>query len=281
MKLDKSKLPAITSSLFAFLLTILFTILFFVIAGYIGLHNSRCITVAMNQSNYYEKLYQVITKNAEAAAMEAGLPKSVLTDVITLERVYINGNNYIEETLNGEEAIIQTDNLSERLSTNINQYITRQGFAVTEDIKTKCSAFIDEIKQEYHDGLQLKLIKDLNSLRLGYQNFMMLIVPVLVLLIGFLCFLLIKIDTHKYRGVRYITCSMIAASLLLVTAGIALGGLSPFSGLELSPDYYREFIEAGLQWMFKVFLFLGGISLTMSMALILVTSYIKNGAIEH
>jgi hypothetical protein len=281
MKLDKSKLPAITSALFAFLLTILFTILFFIIVGYIGLHNGRCITDAMNHSNYYERLYLAITKDAEAAAMEAGLPKSVLKDVITLERVYINGNNYIRETLNGEKAMIPTDNLSEGLSININQYITSQGFALTEDIKTKCSAFIDDIKQRYQDGIQLKLIKELYNLRLGYQKFMMFIIPVLILLIGFICFLLNKIHPHNYRGVRYITCSLIASSLLMVITGIALYGLSPFNGLELSPGYYRGFIEAGLQWMFKVFLFLGWFGLTMSMALILVTSYIKNGALEH
>ena len=278
MKLDKARLTQYTSSTFAALLTILFTLLFLGVSGYIGLFHNRGITAAMNKSGYYQGLYQDITDNTAAVAAEAGLPDTVLTDVITLKKVYINGINSTEALLRGEEAIIQTDSLSEKLKANINQYITSQGKAVTEDTERLSVAFIDQVKQVYQDRLQLKFMSDLYQLRRSYRDRSMLLLPILVVLISILCFFIIRTQRHFYWGIRYITCSMIAASLLILLTGAALSLIRPFSSLELSPQYYKSFIEAAGDGMIKFLLLLAQGGLTISLALILVTGYLKNRA---
>lgn len=278
MKLDKARLTQYTSSTFAALLTILFTLLFLGVSGYIGLFHNRGITAAMNKSGYYQGLYQDITDNTAAVAAEAGLPDSVLTDVITLKRVYINGINSTEALLRGEEAVIQTDSLSEKLKANINQYITSQGKAVTEDTERLSVAFIDQVKQVYEDRLQLKFMSDLYQLRRSYRDRSMLLLPILVVLISVLCFFIIRTQRHFYWGIRYITCSMIAASLLILLTGAVLSLIRPFSSLELSPEYYKSFIEAAGDGMIKVLLLLAQGGLTISLALILVTGYLKSRA---
>lgn len=276
MKLDKAGLTQITSSGFAVLLTILFTLLFLGASGYIGLFHNRGITAAMNKSGYYEGLYQDITDSTAVVAAEAGLPASVLTDVITLKKVYINGINSTEALLRGEEAVILTDSLSEKLKANMNQYIISQGKAVTEETEQRSKAFLDRIRQVYQDRLQLKFMRDLYQLRRSYRDRSMLLVPILVVLISVLCFFIIRTQRHFYLGIRYITCSMIAASLLILLTGTALSLIRPFSSLALSPEYYQSFIEAAGDSMIKVLLLLAQGGLTISLALILVTGYLKS-----
>lgn len=276
MKLDKARLTLITNTGFAVLLTILFTLLFFGVSGYIGLFHNGGITAAMNKSGYYEGLYQDITNNTEAAAAEAGLPASLLTDVITLKRVYINGINSAEALLRGEKAVVLTDSLSEKLKANMNQYITSQGIAVTEDTQQRSRVFIDRVKQVYQDRLQLRFMSGLYQIRMSYRDRSMLLLPILVVLISTLCFFIIRTQRHLYWGIRYITCAMIAASLLILLAGAALSLIRPFSSLALSPEYYKSFIEAATDELVKVLVLLGQGGLTMSLVLILVSGYLKS-----
>jgi hypothetical protein len=280
MKRCKSKLPGIISSLFSVLLTILFAILAFFIAGYTGVFNRGYIAQAMNESNYYDNIYNVITIRAEALAKDAGLPKTVLTDVITLERVYISGANYVDSTFSGQESEIRTASISELLKNNVDNYIANQGIKVTGDIEMKNNTFIQEVVQEYKKHINLKLIKDLYDLKLRYSDFIKLIIPMLVLLIGLLCFMIIKLHSQAHRGASHIVYSLLAASLIMMITWICTTVREPFSNFEISPEYYKDFIVVCLQWTTKMFLLLGEIGLTLSLILTLFTGFLKDRAMN-
>ncbi|MDF2612050.1 MAG: hypothetical protein K0R92_3524 [Lachnospiraceae bacterium] len=84
-------MQSIISSIFAFLLSLLFILLFLGTGLAFGLFSDRIILSKVNESNYYNEVHQELNERAEKIITEAGLPSTVLTDVISLERVYIGG----------------------------------------------------------------------------------------------------------------------------------------------------------------------------------------------
>lgn len=280
MILDKSKIPKITCFIFGFLLTVLFAVLTLSVVGYIGISSKRNIAESINESKYYNSVYELIKENTEELAKQAGLPKKVLTDVITQDRVYIGGFKYINDTLKGEKAEINTINMRELLRKNVNDYILNQTDAAISVTDVSLNTVINEIEQEYKNRMELKLIQSLYYLKIKYRSIIMILIPILLALIGFISYLLIKIQVQQHRGVRLITYSLIASSILMEIIGLVLCFIRPLGGLEVSPVYYRDFIEVWLQKGIKIFLSMGEVGLTISLALILCTGYLKSKVIE-
>ena len=280
MKRMKSKLQTGISVLFGFLLTVLFVILFLGTVGYTGVFNSRSITGSMNKSDYFSKLHKVILENSEKIVAEAGLPESVLADVITLQRVYISGSYYAESALSGEPGQIKSENIEKELKSNINQYIMSKGVALTDDKNAKIESVSEAVIKEYTDRIGLKYFSELYQLKLQYNKIMMVLLPVIIAMIAVICFFLIRMHRYIHKGIRFITYALTASSLLMVFCSLALLIGKPYRTLSISTNYYWDFINACLQWDIKVLLFTGGLGLTISAALIAFTGYLKNNIME-
>ena len=280
MKKVKSKLQTGISILFGFLLTILFVILFLCTVGYTGVFNNRSITGSMNKSDYFSKLHEAILENSTEITAKAGLPESVLTDVITLQRVYISGSYYAENTLKGKNTQIKLENIEKELKANINQYIIRKGIALTGDRNAKTQAVIEAVKQEYSDRISMSYLNGLYQLKLQYNKIMIILLPVIIAMIAAICFFLIKMQKYPHKGIRYITYALTASSLLLIICSFALLIGKTYYLPEISEEYYRDFVYACLQWDIKVLLFTGGLGMTISAALISLTVYLKNNIMD-
>lgn len=280
MKQTKSKLRKWISILFGFLLTLLFVILFLCTVGYTGVFNSRGIFGSMNKSDYFSKLHKVILDNSERIVTEAGLPESVLTDVITLQRVYINGNYYVENVLNGEVSQIKSANIEKELKSNINEYIIRKGITLSEDKTAKIESVSDAVVKEYTGRISLSYFGDLYQLKQRYNKIMIILIPVILVMIAAICFFLIKMHRYIHKGIRFITYGLMASSLLTIVGSLGLLIGKPYYSLTIPTDYYRDFVYACLQWDMKVLLFTGGLGLTISVALIALTGYLKNNIVE-
>ena len=280
MKRWKPKLQKGISTLFGLILTVLFVMLFLGSVGYTGVFNNRSITSSMNKSEYFNKLHKVILENSEKIVTEAGLPETVLSEVITLQRVYISGSYFASNTLNGETAQIKSENIEKELKSNINQFIISKGMNLTEERNANIEAVTDAVIKEYSDRISLEYFNALHQQKLLYNRIMIILLPILIASITVLCFFLIRMHRHIHRGLRYITYALTASSLLTIFCSLGLLIGKPYLRLDIRTEYYRDFINACLQWDIKVLLFTGGLGLTISVALIALTGYLKNNIME-
>jgi hypothetical protein len=269
-------MQSIISSIFAFLLSLLFILLFLGTGLAFGLFSDRIILSKVNESNYYNEVHQELNERAEKIITEAGLPSTVLTDVISLERVYIGGKYFIEDTLTGKDTVINTEKVREQLEQNINQYLTEEEVTKTEELEAGIYEIILRVEQEYKRGIQFQFIIYLAEYKLLFFDLMKIAVPVIVILSAFLCFLLVRMQQYMHKGVRYIAYATISStSIVLITAAFLL-----FSGvyhkIEQVPDYYDRFLTSFLKWDIQVFLYLGGLGVLISILLITLVSYLKN-----
>lgn len=275
MKHKKTKMKTLTSCTFAFLLTLVFFILTVCIGLGIGVFNSKCVINKLNESDYYNHLYEELYKKADEIVLHAGLPETVLKDVITLEKVYAGSSNYAGYTLEGKEPKISTDRIEKKLRDNIGHYLSKQGISRTEQIESGIDEVTDRIQKEYLSAVKLKFINYYTDYQTQFRNLMKIMIPLLILLIGILCFLLLKIHRHKHRGLRYINYALISSSLLVTLAAAGLRINKGYEKLNIVPNYYRDFLELFFKWDIEVFLYIGGLGLVFSGLLIYLTGFLK------
>jgi uncharacterized membrane protein len=69
---------------------------------------------------------------------------------------------------------------------------------------------------------------------------------------------------------------MLASSIMTILTSAFLLLTRQYEKVDPSPDYYREFLMVYLNWDIKVFLFLGGIGILISIILINLVGFMKN-----
>lgn len=274
---NRSKIKAILSLSFAFFLTLLFLIFNLSMGLSFGLFNDKSITKAMNESNYYNAVHKALNSYSEELVTEAGLPVSILEEVFTTQRLYIAGKNYVEQVLRGEESDTKTDKLQKKFSENLEHYLDQEKILETEELQNGTSDLITKLEVEYKAAVSLPFARYFTEYKRQYNTFLRILLPIIIVFISVICYFVIRIHRYRHRGLRYIVYALMAASLLTIVAAVYLLLTKQYTGAVITPDYYKNFLQEYLRWSVTVFLYIGGIGLTISVGLISLISYLKNG----
>lgn len=271
----KLKMKAI-SLLFTFLLTMLLIVLFICLDLYFGIFHDKSILRKVNESNYYNEVYKVLNSDAEKLVTEAGLPASVMKDVISLERVYINGKLYTEAALQGRTADISTKKLREKLMENINSYLAGADIFQEQELVAGVDELVTDVEQMYLQGIRMEYIHYLAEYRLKFLSVLRWVIPLILLLGCVICYFLINMHPYRHRGIRQIDYALNASSILVIVTAVVLLNTGKYMRSEVTPEYYRKFIALSLQWNFQVLLYLGCIGVALSLVLITLIGFMKN-----
>lgn len=276
MKHYKYKMKDTISYVFSFLLTLLLVVLFICAGFHLGVFDNKSVTRAIYESRYYHKVYEELEKETKETITSAGFPATVLEDAITLERVYIGSKNYVERALRGEDPLIKTDKLRSILGDNLDAYLKKENIIRTSRLDTSMEELITLIESKYKDAIQLQLAKDIASYRSKYETLVRFLIPILFVLIGVLCGFLIKLHRYPHKGVRFIVCSLMTASVMTMLVAFLLLKTKQYTNIDVNPDYYKNLIISYLHWDTMIFVYIGGIGLTVAVALATLVHYLKS-----
>ena len=276
MKQGNITAKRIIGGIFTFLLTVLAAVLILLLSTAMSIFNDRVVIQKLNESNYYNDIYSELNKKAEELIAKAELPDSVLTKVITLERVYVDGKNYIEATLRGEEVPLQTQKLREQLSDNVDQYLKEQNLVITDELSMGVATIITELEELYRQGIELELMKYLHEYKLSFYRLMWVIIPVILALTVVLCYFILQMNRYKHRGVRQISYATLSASVMAILSAGYLLLAKPYRRLEIAPDYYSDFLHHYFDWSSKGLLYMGFMGILVTVILIALVNYMKN-----
>ena len=194
--------------IFSFILTVLLT-------GLIGLSilkttifSKNYIKHVLDSKNYYEKVSNDILENMQNYNMSSGLPDEIFNDIYTKDTIKKDFNSFIDNIYNGKIIEINTDNIKNNLSNNIDKYLNEYDVKITN--KSYIESFINEIGNIYEKEVTFYgslnsfvniFVKVNNLINLGYK----------LCLIGFIIVLIILLLLKtKYLG------SIISASGLII-----------------------------------------------------------------
>lgn len=273
---NKRVIQRIISSTLAFLLTMIFVALFVLTGLYYGVFNNRIILSKVNESNYYNEVYEELQERAQDILQEAGLPLNILSEVITLKQVYIGGKYYIEDALSGKEPGIRSNKVKNQLEQNINKYLTEEGILRTKELDAGIEEVINKVEQEYKRGIHFQFINYIAEYKASFMRLFSRTIPILLLLAGAISVLLIRIHRYKHSGIRYIAYAMIASSCIVISSSAFLLSTKSYERMKQLPDYYNRFLTNYLRWDIQVFMYLGGIGILLAALLILLVAYMKN-----
>ncbi|TAH67239.1 MAG: hypothetical protein EWM47_09310 [Anaerolineaceae bacterium] len=308
MKRKHNNIKAGLSLVFAFLLTVLLVILFISFGLGIGVFNSRSIIKSINKTNYYDKVYVDISQRTEELLLQAGLPSTLLSDIITAGRVHADGMNYIKEATSKKHQAYTTDNrlsknqayttdnrlsknqpvitdntlsqpqntLYNDIKANILEHIEQIGIRQSSDLSKEITEVTDAIEYEYKSKIQMRFIEYLMSYKSEYGRLMIVMVPSLILLISVLCYMLIRVHRIIYRGIRYIVYALLASSLMTLAASLYLLLTKSYNKLMLAQDYYYQFMSEYIRLNIIVFTYIGMMGLIVAMALITLIGLMRN-----
>ena len=277
LKMNKTLALKWISCIYTFILTLIFFGLFLLAGVGFGALNNRGIIRNLDESKYYNKVYEVLYDRASRDVDATGFPRSVLNEVITLERVYFTGKSYHDAIMNSEDASLKTDKLREILDRNLRQYLKAKGVDDPEKLDMNLDQLVDTIEKDYKEAIHLPLLSSLMDYRIKYLKVIVYILPILIFIGAFLCYLLLRIYRNRYihRGVRYITYAMLSGSVLISMMAGYLMLAKPYN-IIAQPKYYQSFLNGYLNWSIAIFLYIGGLGSVLSLILMSMVSYLKN-----
>jgi len=292
MRRRTRKTKVILSSLFAFLLTLLLLVLFSSIGLGIGVFNSRNISKAINKSDYIGKAYVAINQRTEEVLLEAGLPRDLLSDIITPARVHADGMNYASQALSTKQepdnSLEDQRKLHGQIQTAILEYAIEQGISqsselsegISEGIPESIKVIADRIEDEYISRVEIKFIEYLKNYKLDYKRLMVVIIPSIMLIIAILCYMIIRMHRYKYRGLRYIAYGLIASSVLMIALAWYTLYNKGYHMIKLAPSYYQYFISSYLRMSITVFAYIGILGILLAVVLTTLIGVMRNKIIN-
>lgn len=194
-----NKIKIIINILLSFIISLLITFLSILIIFKISILNKNYVFKKLDNYNYYEKVSNNIRNNMENYMVSSGLPEDVLNDIYDNEKVTNDIKLFINNIYEGKETKIDTNNLVEKLDSNINNYLNNHNLKVTSN--NSLELFKQDIANIYQKEVTLyNLINGFIKYFAKLNNIIKIVIPILVISIIILSLINIFINKSKYFG---------------------------------------------------------------------------------
>lgn len=144
----------VLNSILTFILTLIITILICLIfvANLLTstLLSKDYILSKLDETDYYNKIYEYVESNFEKYLNQSGLDEEVLKNLITVEVIKSDTEKILNNIFDNAQENINIDTIEQNLKNNIDKYLTENNLnAETSDI----DAFVETIGNEYLNSI--------------------------------------------------------------------------------------------------------------------------------
>ena len=247
-----------------FFLTTTITIILFTI------FNQNFMAQQLNETNYYEKLYDNIKLEMSYYVTQSGLSDDILNNIFDKELLRRTTEKMLDNFYNNKDNTINKTSVEENLMNNINEEL--KDYKLTEEDKTSINKFITQMSSTYETEISYSNI--LNK----YHNSFNRIYHILVAL-DLLCIALFIINyfiTRYTLKERNIIISLLTTTILITIIHLYLSNTLDLGHLEFYNDIISNLINYTYQSIMSIFNIVSTIYLVISLSLILyATKYTK------
>ena len=247
-----------------FFLTTTITIILFTI------FNQNFMAQQLNETNYYEKLYDNIKLEMSYYVTQSGLSDDILNNIFDKELLRRTTEKMLDNFYNNKDNTINKTSVEENLMNNINEEL--KDYKLTEEDKTSINKFITQMSSTYETEISYSNI--LNK----YHNSFNRIYHILVAL-DILCIALFIINyfiTRYTLKERNIIISLLTTTVLITIIHLYLSNTLDLGHLEFYNDIISNLINYTYQSIMSIFNIVSTIYLVISLSLILyATKYTK------
>lgn len=241
---NKNKVRFFYSLFFSFVIGISLFCLFFGVGLYIAYGNDKVLTNALTESKYYDGVNNEINLMIKNLAKERSIPEDVVSGVITSKKINIDSNNYITRVLAGRSGNVPTEELEKSMREKINSYFQDSNVTITDPLQESIDSMITESKVMYQNKIELKFIDYFKEYQKTLRRIILMIVLVSVVFISISSLMLMRMYRSKHRGIRFMVYGVLGSIYLSIMANLLF---NPVKGMDITPKYYKEFIDLFIQ----------------------------------
>lgn len=266
----------VVCTIFSFLLMVSLSVMLGSVALYFGFFNKEMTLSKINESDYYTKVYAELMDNLGMILKSKELPDDLLNEVITEKKVYINGKQYIDNSLANKDTVLQTEELTKELTVLLEDYYQKEQVKLDNTVKTDISSTVNAIVSEYSRMTRFQFVSYVRQYKQSVGKVLSWLLPVMAVIAVALIILMLCVVKYRHRGVRFIAISFFAAgglNLILPVYGLATKW---YNHLDISPSYYAGFLSEYFKLSTLAFFYVGCISLVIGLLLLLIVRVLKN-----
>ncbi len=235
--INLNKWKKIVYYLCEFLLAISLFIIILLFILKITILSPNYIINKMQENNYYEQVYKSLEKEMPNYIIQSGLPKEVLEDIYTKEEIKKELDKYIKALYQGKAEKINTKNIEEKLSKNIDNYFNENNIRITE--KESIDKFILQIADIYKtEIIQSDSILKMQDFIPKIVLFINIVIGITIFIIITLLFMIKLVLKNKIKSISFLT----VAFLLLISYFFIKESID-IKNLIILTDYFSTLVK--------------------------------------
>lgn len=238
--------------------------------------SEQYILSKLDETDYYNKIYEYVKSNFENYIYQSGLEETVLEDVVSKEKIRKDTGIIISNLYDGLNQKIDTQEIRDNLNKNIKETLEDQDMTVTQ--QNAIDTFIDHICNEYTDTMShFSFEQQVNQAYQKVIKYMDLSKKVLLITIGLAILLLLVLNLKRiYKFVSLVGVSLTTTGAFLTIVNLFVNIKIKIQTITILNDAVSDTLRNVLTSMLNMVMKNGYILLISGVLLIIVSNLIHN-----
>ena len=238
--------------------------------------SEQYILSKLDETDYYNKIYEYVKSNFENYIYQSGLEETVLEDVVSKEKIRKDTGIIISNLYDGLNQKIDTQEIRDNLNKNIKETLEDQDMTVTQ--QNAIDTFIDHICNEYTDTMShFSFEQQVNQAYQKVIKYMDLSKKVLLITIGLDILLLLVLNLRRiYKFVSLVGVSLTTTGAFLTIVNLFVNIKIKIQTITILNDAVSDTLRNVLTSMLNMVMKNEYILLISGVLLIIVSNLIHN-----
>ena len=238
--------------------------------------SEQYILSKLEETDYYNKIYECVKSNFENYIHQSGLEETVLENIVSKEKVRKDTNIIISNLYDGLEQKIDTQEIRDNLNKNIKETLGEQNITKTQ--QNSIDTFVDHICNEYTDTMShFSYEKQINQVYQKVIKYIDLAKKVLLITIGLAILLLLVLNLKRiYKFVSLLGISLTTTGTFLVIVNLFINSKVKVQTITILNDAISDTVRSVLAEILHMIMNNGSIMLISGILLIIIPNLIHN-----
>lgn len=238
--------------------------------------SEQYILSKLEETDYYNKIYESVKSNFENYIHQSGLEETVLENIVSKEKVRKDTKIIISNLYNGLEQKIDTQEIRDNLNNNIKETLGEQNITKTQ--QNSIDTFVDHICNEYTDTMShFSYEKQINQVYQKVIKYIDLAKKVLLITIGLAILLLLVLNLKRiYKFVSLLGISLTTTGTFLVIVNLFINSKVKVQTITILNDAISDTVRSVLADILHMIMNNGSIMLITGILLIIIPNLIHN-----
>ena len=238
--------------------------------------SEQYILSKLEETDYYNKIYESVKSNFENYIHQSGLEETVLENIVSKEKVRKDTKIIISNLYNGLEQKIDTQEIRDNLNKNIKETLGEQNITKTQ--QSSIDTFVEHICNEYTDTMShFSYEKQINQYYQKAMQYINLVKKVLLITIGLAILLLLVLNLKRiYKFVLLLGISLTTTGTFLVIVNLFINSKVKVQTITILNDAISDTVRSVLAEILHMIMNNGSIMLISGILLIIIPNLIHN-----